>query len=606
LAACLPGFKRIPVWADFNKFKQVVVEGGWPLHPMTTWFLTRQQDIVQSRSALTFIKDAIDSVASKPCLSGNELYFVSPAELVLQSMLPEIIAAERVQGGAIAETLQALLDKYKAKVTSEQRLLLASVMILDKLRIVIRVKKFLDKLLGFLSGLSTVSVQDGLSNLSRDIGAIVWNADLGQYELIADAATRGQFQQLLNKKIQEIDNSKIGEIFIHRGGNYADLTDIVPDFHQKYNISTTDWFFKTSLANSKNFREVLKEGIENWKSAFSHDVPKGQLAYILIQEGEDFDAIARQIYETYEYYLGDQVAPIWSVAIHDRDGRICECLAKAHTLEESFNADEREKFRRFIPEERSRSLRALVDAVNNAQRERNFYVAGLADVPVMRVKPFATWVFEQVYPGVIPFYFDGFSTKTGSGPRDCMDLIRALVARQVNGDWVALQKKAMQNRVTQLLVKDWKVLGSDGRLRREAGFGPLAKLLSLIEEKHEEEKNRTLGTTFKELLRPPYGFNASSAGVVLGLLLAKELPPRALKLDGESCSLEEWMVKVLPNARGKYSFDIKELDKTNLLFLEEDAEQRWNARIQKIESETHYAHIVLLFKEAEKQKKADP
>lgn len=606
LAACLPGFKRVPVWADFDKFKQVIVEGGWPLHPMTTWFLTRHQDIVQSRSALTFIKDAIDSVASKPCLSGKELYFVSPAELVLQSMLPEIIAAERVQGGAIAETLQALLEKYKTRITEEQRLLLAGVMILDKLRAETREKLFVDKLLGFVSGLSDDSVQDGLSALSSDIGAVEWNADFGQYELIADAATRGQFQQLLNKKIQEIDKSKIGEIFIHRGGNYADLTDIVPDFNQKYNISTSDWFFKTSLANSKNFREVLKDGIDNWESAFSHDDPKGQLAYILIQEGEDFDAIVRQINETYEQYLGDRVAPIWTVAIHDRDGKICECLAKTHILEESFNSDEQEKFRRFIPEERARSLRALVDAVNKAQRERYFYVAGLADVPGMRLKPFATWVFEQVYHEVIPFHFDGFSAKTGSGPRDCMDLIRALVSRQVNGDWIALQKKAMQNRVTQLLVKDWKVIGSDGRLSREPGLKPLAKLLCLIEEKHEEENNRTLGTTFKELLRPPYGFNASSAGVVLGLLLAKDLPPRALKLSGESCSLEEWMVKVLPNARGKYSFDIKGLDKTNLLFLEEDAEQRWNTRIQNIESETRYAQIVLLFKEAEKQKSADP
>ncbi|MDA3902096.1 MAG: hypothetical protein PF441_01460 [Desulfuromusa sp.] len=602
----LPGFKRIPVWSDFEKFKQVVVNGCWPLHPLTTWFLTRQQDIVQSRSALTFIKDAVENVAFNPHQIDGDLYYISPAELVLQSMLPEIIAAERTQGGSIAETLQAVLEKYKSKLTPEQKLLLAGVMILDKLRIETREKLFVDKLLGFVSGLSDEILNTTLSSLSNEVGVVEWNADLGQYELIADAATRGQFQVLLNKKLREIDRKKISEIFIHRGSNYAELTDINPDFSNKKNISTSDWFYESSLADAANISGVLKGAIENWKTASSHDDPKGHVVYVLVQEDEDYDAVACAISAAYKRNLDEQKAPIWSIVLHDRDGKICESLARAYVVDEEFGADEQDKFRRFIPEEQKRALRALKDGVQKSQLERNYYVAGIEDVPEKRLNAVASWLFEQVYPKVISFPFDGFGSKSGAGPRDCMSLMRALVGRQVNGDWVALQQKAMQNRVRRLLVQDWKVLGTDGKLRQKPEEEPLAEVLQVVENAHLEDSGRTLGETFKMLLSPPYGFNASSAGVILGLMLAKELPPRALKLNGDSCSLEEWLVHVLPNKKGKYSFDIQGLAKTNLLFLEEDANQRWNSILIKIEDEKNLSQKILLFKAAEKQRKADP
>ena len=58
----LPSLGRLHLWSDADRFEEVITRGCWPLHPLATWFLTRQKEIVQSRSALTFIKEAIASV----------------------------------------------------------------------------------------------------------------------------------------------------------------------------------------------------------------------------------------------------------------------------------------------------------------------------------------------------------------------------------------------------------------------------------------------------------------------------------------------------------------------------------------------------------------
>jgi len=603
---CLPGFKRIPVWADFEKFQKVIVEGCWPLHPITTWFLTRQKDIVQSRSALTIIKDAIDNVTSQPHQVDGKLFYISPAELVLKSMLQEIVTAERAQGGDIAETLLAILEKYKARLTSAHEMLLVGVMVLNKLRIETREKLSIDKILGYISGLSGEELKENFTHLRQEIGAVEWNADLSRYELISDAATRGQFVILMHKKNKQLNSGKIKDIFIHRGEKYTGLTDIVPDFSQKINISTTEWLFKTSFADSRNVKVILKESIDEWKNAYAHNDPKGQVIYVLVREKENFDTIVTDISAIYKRNLGNKVAPIWSIVLHDRDNKISEYLARIHILEEEFNSKEQEIFSRFFQEEKIKVLNTLSEAIKNSLRERHFYVAGIEDIPSRRLNSVATWIFEQVYTKTIPFRFDGFSAKAGSGSRDCLALIMALVNRQVNGDWVALQQTSLQNRVTQLLVKDWKVLGSDGKLCRDIGNENLAEILQMMEKSHQEDDNRSLGSTFKELLSPPYGFNASSAGIVLGLFLAKEFPPRSVTIDGQSCTLEEWLVKVLPNKKGTHSFNLKALDKTNLHFLEEDSYQRWNKRLIKVENETSYCEILSLVEKAEEQFNADP
>lgn len=607
LCNTLPGIDKFPVWKDDRQFHQVIVKGCWPLAPLTTWFLTRQQDIVQSRSALTFIKDVLDSASRKRVQSdAGRLYTIPPAELVLR-MLEEIMAAERAKGGVIAETLFSLLEKHKARLSEAHRLVLAGVMILDKFGISTKEKGQIDRLLQLCTDFTAHELEEALRFLSNELGIVEWNRELCQYELVADAATRGQFQQVLRRKLLALDQGKLGELFASRARLFGEIDDINPDFAGSKEVFSRDWQFSALFVHSGDYLAAVSRAFEEWKTAEHHDDPKGRVLYLYASPKEDPDTLLAEANKLLNGLLakrGCSSAPIWTIVIHDKDGTITDHLGRLFVLEERFQDDELEKYRRFLPEEKERSSRVLREEMQAAVRQRICTVAGMSEVAGQRLKVTAQWIFEQIYPNILPFPFEGFQLKTGSGPKDCAQLIKALIGRQVSGDWVATQSPNIQNRVTRLLVQVWKVMGREGKILPRPGLHELASLLDLVENSLRE-KDATIYDAYSMLLEPPYGFNSSSAGVVIGLLLARETPPRALTYQGKKIALQDWLALAFPGRVAKPFIDKTCMKGTRVTFLSEDALHRWKKVIADLEYEENLRKKVELFTAAKAMERTD-
>jgi len=609
LCNSLPSINKYPVWNDSKQFQKVIVEGCWPLHPLTTWFLTRQQDIVQSRSALTFIKDVLDGACRQQITQEGNLFSIPPADLVLRSMLPEILAAERVQAGVIAETLVALLEKYQARLDEPQRLVLAGIMILDKLRILTKERAQVDRLLQLATGLNAKIFAEALKYLSDEIGAVEWNRDLYQYELVADAATRGQFQQVLKKKLSSLDQDKIGDLFISRARLFGELGDIDTDFAVSREIYSRDWQFSAMHAHACNYLDVLTRAFEEWKTAEEHDEAKGRVIYLYLTAKDDINSYIEKSKTLLSGILTKYklvAAPIWTIVIHDKEAKIADNLSRLYVLDDKFVGDEGVKFGRFIPEEKERSSRTLLDEIQAALRQRLFAVAGIDKLDNQKKRLTANSIFEHIYPNVLTFPFDGFQSKGGTGPKDCAQLIKALVGRQVSGDWIATQVTAFQNRFKRLFVQVWKVMGSDGKILLNPGLQSLAELLDALEATHTKQPDRSLVDTHNMLLAPPFGFNSSSAGLIIGLLLARETPPRALKYRDDNISLQEWLGFAFPSKGGKHHLDKSCLKQTKIFFLSEDSIQRWRKIISEIDFEQNLRKKIEIFTAAKKMVNSDP
>lgn len=607
LSRNLPGIAQLPVWSDIKKFQQVIVKGCWPLNPLTTWFLTRQQDIVQSRSALTFIKDILDTAAGKNIEpDGTHLYTVSPAELVLRSMLDEITAAERVKGGVVAETLCTLLEKYGASLREAHRLVLAGIMVLDKLRVERRERGEVDRLLLLTTGLRPQSLDEVMSYLSKEVGVVEWNGDLGRYELVVDAATRGQFQQALRKKLLAPSAASVGELFTNNACSLGDLKDVETDFAEARSVYSRDWCFLALFAHGGSYLDMLSRAFDEWRGAENHDDAKGRIVYLYLGPDEDPEgrlASGREFLDRSLSKAGTQAAPVWTVVIHDREGGIAENLARFQVIEQGFSSDEVEKYRRFLPEERGRCLGALKEEVQKAVQLRIFSVAGLDDIAPARLGQTGRQIFERVYPNVLPFPFDGFQTKGGTGPKECLQLTRALIGRQVSGDWIATQAAPIQRRVNQVFVKSWKVLGNDGRIAPKPGLKELTSLLDKVEVALQRPDG-TLYEAYRMLLDPPYGFSSSSAGLALGLVLARETPSRVLTCRGEHVGVQEWLQIAFPK-QGKFAFDKGCLTATRVVFISEDSLDRWRKVIFDLEYEENLRRKVELFQAAKKMQRQE-
>ncbi|MEA1052177.1 hypothetical protein U5801_20540 [Lamprobacter modestohalophilus] len=608
LSRALPEFARFPVWSDAERCSRVIAQGCWPLHPLATWFLTRQRDLVQSRSALTFIKDVVERIGDEEAVSAARLRQVSAAELVLRSMLPEMIAAEQQTGGTVAETLQLLLEKFQGHLSDAERLLLAGVAALEKMRVGKQAQLDAGQLLAEATALDPETLHTALQRLSVDLGALEWNADLGQYELIADASTRGQFQQWLRQRQITITAEMVRDLFVGRGAADSEIGNIETGFGSSRQIATPDWFFEAQCAHIHSLETAVKTAFEDWRQAMLPKDAKGRVIYLYLHAEDDPAAIDQRLSAVFAEALaqiGQAAAPIWVVGIADRTGAIANHLGRLYLFDEQLTTEERERFRRFVPEEQERSKRALKEAVEEGIKERLYWVAGISDVPTGRLARVGEQLFARVYPRALPFPFDGFTTSSGGGAADATQLARSLMMRQIDGNWVPAQPRRLQNRVAEVLVRSWRVLTSAGKLTEPQN--PEVKLaFDWLKQVHSDDPGRSLWVSYQALMAPPYGLNASSAAVLLGLLIGGEHPPRRIEHGGQMVAAMDWVSSAFPAQRGKHFLDALILRKTTLRFLSEDSAGRWRALLERWETEERYQTLVELDREAQQLQKAEP
>jgi hypothetical protein len=607
LSPLLPEFARYPVWNDPESFIGIIVKGCWPLHPFAVWFLTRQQDLVQSRSALNFIKDVIERIANDDEQVDGRLRQVSAAELVIGSMLPELISAERETGGTTAEALQALLEKFDGHLDSQQRLILAGVAIIKKARVGKQTREMANALLceaATIDPLFLPEIQEALSEL----GAVEWDDDLGQYELLTDGASRGQFQQWLRAQLAQIDVDGVRDLFIRRGRTDIRLDIITPDFAQSRDISTTDWFFEADLAHLNTLDTAIQRASADWQSATSHKDAKGRVIYLYIHSDDDVIALGRQVQTALDAELGKiglPQIPIWVIGIEDKKGMIADHIGRLYLFEELMSEADQDRFRRFVSDEQERSRNILNESGKEAIRDRLFWIAGFSEVPGGRLSKVGNEIFGKVYSDAIPFPFDGFASAAGGGPMDAVQLARGLIAGQVNGPWVQTQTKKLQNRVNAVLVQSWKGLSPNGKLVQPME-PKVSSLLNWMEKNHRDDPQWTLLSSYRSLIAPPYGMNASSACVLLGLFLGLDSPPRRVEQDGELVSSAEWIQRVFPSKRGQHYLEQDVLAKSRIRFLSDDSEGRWRNYFTQWEAEKNFEKIVEFGSRAENMREVDP
>jgi hypothetical protein len=604
----LPATQKLPVWRDAEQFSRVIAEGCWPLHPLATWFLTRQKDVVQSRSAMTFVKEMLERSAAETAVVAGRLRQVSAAELVLHSMLPEMIAAERATGSVVAETLQLLLEKFQAHLTPHQRFALAGVAILERMRVGKVEQASMNRLLAEACALPLPVLESALHGLSDELGAIEWNSDLGQYELISDASTRGQFQQWLRQQQLALNAGIIRDLFMRRAIVDLGLDNLVPapDFAQKHNIDTPDWQFKTHVAHSQNIDTVIASAFTAWKQTVLPTDMKGNVIYLYMSKDDDLDALETKIKQAFQKELDSLTvskAPIWVIGL--KDGGMSEHIGRLYLFDEQMNVADQERFRRFTPEERERSADALKDQVRTAIQQRLFWIAGFDQLPEGRLKQVGDAIFTQVYPQVIPFRFDGFGSANGQGPKDCVQLTRNLITRQVNVAWIQGQPKPIQNRTTTLL-RQWGCLRASSERLEEPTAPSVLALYKHLREVHQQNPNRTLAISYQMLLAPPYGMNAASAGMLLGLLLAVEVIPPRIECEGGLIAASDWLDKAFSARRGANFFDTKVLEKSAIHFITGGALERWRQLLNKWEAEKQYDAILRIAAEVDQNRKIEP
>jgi hypothetical protein len=578
LMKALPEAERFPVWRDLEQFRRVISAGCWPLDPLAVWFLTRQQDVVQSRSALNIVKSSIERFAQQPALrQGGGAVRISAADLLLTDMLSEFVAAEQARGGTVAETLEAILEERAAQLEPDDRRVLAAAAILLKLRVRFAERDAYERFLSIAAGVGGDGLTSSLERLGDELGVLEWNDAFGQYELIQDAATRGQFKQLLKKRLTDPNAKAVGTLFATYGRPLCNLQPVDPGFADSQGITTQDWRFEPMFAASDSVSESIANAFRDWWHAADVNEAKGRIVYAYVGAKEDLNDVRASVGRSFEsqlrHYKTDR-APVWVALLHDRDERLSESLQRWWVLERGLTDQERERYRRFVSAESDRVANLAQSEAVTALGDREHLVAGFDEAPGGRLTKVGEEIFARVYPQVVPFPFDGFSTGTGAGgtaKRDCIEIVRALVSGEADAEWIQSRPTRLRNRASHMLARAWNALEPEGALSSRPGNEFVASILETMDVWHQKDADRSLEETRRALIAPPFGSNLASSALLLGLFVARRWPRRRLFLDGEPVQATAWIEKAFKAT----DLDGKVLGRTAVGYVAEDAQARW-------------------------------
>src|SRR5690606_10398766 len=106
----------------------VVVEGAYPLHPITTWMLSSLSEWLQQRSALTFVHDALKKFGNTHVDQFGDLPYIRASHIIQSDFFRELLHAEEEgrQQSDVCRQYVGILRKHEHRLSDNDRNVLAA------------------------------------------------------------------------------------------------------------------------------------------------------------------------------------------------------------------------------------------------------------------------------------------------------------------------------------------------------------------------------------------------------------------------------------------------------------------------------------------------
>jgi hypothetical protein len=605
MAAWFPDLRNYSLWMDNHRFTKVIVEGCWPLHPISTWILYKLSSAgksLQQRSALSLLAEVYASFSQEVVEQGNMLV---PTDFCNESLIGEFIAAERYgQQGASANAYETVISKYQYQLSTEEKLVLKAVLLSNKIGVKVESKANYLELLEQLSGVSSGLISSAVTSLEMEYGVLEWNDQLCQYEIVGEAVPRRAFLDYLERKAALISLDQRADIFAQKFSKWSEQELFSTDFGTQNNIATREWDYKIQYSNISLIKQQIDYAIKMWKEARETDQPRGHLIYCYVGANSNLDTIKEKITELlHSSLIANNVnlelgAPIVVILLHDTDGYLAQLVAEYWVLEEQMGDEEKTKFHNFILD-KSNSLKLdMENQVSKLEKERHVIVATAKPIQPSRLTNMLYQVFDSIYCERITFPFDGFSTSRGNAARDCHIFTRQLFMGLLDRNWLMTQAAQQKNRGEKVFDKAWGVFDKDGSLRLKPRDANLRKIIELLEShlqpSEEDPGLLNLGFAMRLLCAPPFGCNIASAGLILALFIGKRRNNLNLLQNDQLVAIETWLSDAI---QGNF-LNLTVLDSTDAVIVSEETLSEWERLLEDWDAESTYNGRVEFHKKA--------
>ncbi len=584
----LPDVQLGAVWHDKKLFQQVIAEGCWPLHPLSTLLLCRLGDRLQKRSAVTYLADTIERKARQKVGAGATL----PAVALFQPnkgdqcpLLQELISTEQYAAtGSTAHAYAAVHERYGAHLAPLEQNTLLAILITDKMGLKVNNQEEAHQLFALLAGAAELSLRRAVDKLCQEYGVLAWDEKFKRYDIFSDATSRNEFLHFLQRKVKAISALQAASLFARNIDKLGVISDVETGFAAKKAIHTLEWQCQHYFSNQELVDGDIRRALTAWQEAIEPHKSKGQMIYCYLPANTKVAAYQDALHKRLQQAMkaaGIAAAPVLIVLLHDHDETIRESLS-AHEVLENMSDREKQKFQAFISSQHQRLIADLTQAVTSAFQALHIVLPCALKPAPTELRGAIYGMFDTIYHTLAPFPFDGFQKQRSiAAQKECREITIELFKGTMNHEWFTTKPRPLQNRFREVLINKWEAINDDGRARLTPRQPVLKQIIRAFDNTLKTNQTLNLGDMFNSLVSPPFGFNAASAGLVMGLFLCARMENIALLINHKSVSVAVWVNAAMP----KNFVERKVLEMTTLQYIETD---EWHTLIgQWAEAQTH-------------------
>jgi hypothetical protein len=589
-----PEINNHALWNDQDRFKNIIVKGCWPLHPISTWVLYKLSSVgksLQQRSAFSFLADAFESCIDIDYPLGRQIL---PINLCNEAMINEFLASEQYgQQGATAHAYQSVHHKYQHELTKEQGALLKAALLSTKVGFKVETKQECIQVLALFSGIDINRATEEIKNLESEHAVLEWNETLHRFDISGDSVPKKAFIAHLNTKAGKIDSKARAKVFSQYYMRWSGMVTYNTDFGPQNKIPTKEWHYQVTFSCIALLEGQVEYALRTWIEARGVDEAKGQLIYCYVGPESSIEDAKEFTVQTLRKCMDKNKidwttgAPIAVILLDDTDGLFGQKIAEYWVLSEDLDEDEIQKYSNFILDRKNSLEQEMANLFSQMELQKHIVFATEKTINKARIKNMLTQLFDVIYEKRIPFPFDGFHTARGKAAVDCQLFTSELILGRLDQDWISARNKQQRNRAHHVLVESWGIFGEDGSVRIKPTNLAVRNIIELLEselpglENEITGKALNLGSILRFLCAPPYGCNIASAGLLLALFIGRLKDEINILVNNRAISFENWLQKALPDKFFELSF----LDTSFIARLDKKSLSEWEVLLESWEDE---------------------
>ncbi|ULM96192.1 hypothetical protein L8956_20635 [Peribacillus frigoritolerans] len=538
----LPAAQNSSVWSSFNFFKKVVLEGIYPMHPLTTWMLSNLSSWLQQRSSLTFLEKEIQNFGEVKLHEFGDLPLIPATSIIQSDFFQELLAAEQ-DGRKQSEyciLYNQVLVKYGDKLDDRQKSVLAANLILRIGRFKTKSLQEVKKALFYTSNLNEKEIDLALTTLENEFGVISFDDTAKVFDFVADATGINDFKRILQQKKNKI-SLDLKLVFESTAKELLELGIIENSFAQRNFVVSNEWKYTQQLLHIDEItNEFLLSYKNDWDLSTNPEQPKGKIIWLYVPMGTAESKLSslKLILKKLKF---DKV-PISFFILDDKEEAFYNAILD-YQVSKLFKEEEKIKYARFIPEYISKTEMIVKDKFINLASQR-LIIDGEEIVKInQRLNVFTESEFIKLYPDLIPFPFTGFANRALTKPKQSLSRIARLILTGMNYQIVHSETTDMRNRIEEILfegkVGAWGVLNNNYQLISPTNI-KVRKIFNSFDKYLTEKGQLNVSDIFDEYQKPPYGLNDYSLALLIAVYLAQRKIETRVNIEDNRLRLEEW------------------------------------------------------------------